>query len=214
MPDRVWVSPMFPISTSLVAWLKWEAFLRDELKAVEIYEKYAKGLLLALDEVPKRFFGQYPDAKVKPLTEFFAANGFFCVNAAAAEIMSQFDLKPGGLVPIEIFQHDQVTRVPGEFFFINFGATKQAFNLNQTSQTGVRRLWLDSPEYGFPEGTTKLSSDVDDYEVAVDSKALGGPDVWTDPGLKWGVFFSDRLVQALKQAKLSRRFRFKQCKIV
>lgn len=54
-----------------------------------------------------------------------------------------------------------------------------------------------------------------DNQIAVSSRvALTGPDVWIDPTLLHPIFFSDRLVQALRAAKVTRTIRLRSCRVV
>lgn len=53
-----------------------------------------------------------------------------------------------------------------------------------------------------------------DDEIAVRGSCLDGPDVWVDTRLQRAVFFSDRLVSALKKARVDKPFRFIRCRVV
>ncbi len=120
-------------------------------------------------------------------------------------MLRQFDLGEGALYPTKMFQHDRTTPVKGEYFCLNFGATKQAF----------------VPEYSpraykpYPtQDIWQLSLNSEDDNIAVTKIAMDGPDLWADPDLRNAFFPSDTLVQALKAAKLTRRFGLQKCRVI
>jgi len=205
MTGKVWVSLMMKDST-LFKRLSADIVLNDKWNAIDASERHEKGEWLPAERFPKEIYGMFYDRKEKKLPGIFYGNGFWCVSAACAEVLLRFDLGKGGIYPVKLLQHDRVTPIEGEYFCLNFGAHKTAF-LRELTTGG-----LYIPQH---QGSVVwLSSPVDDFSIAVSENALEGPDLWMDPGLGKAIFFSDRLVGALKAANMSRRFRFRKCRIV
>ena len=132
--ETVWISGAFG-DTSIIAPLR--RMLHDQLGVeqtmeemgalAELSERYQTGKAFSEDEIPRRFCGRYGDTRIRSLSDFFYANGYFVVSRRCADVFNQFDLGEGGFFPVEIYHGDRKTRVTGEYFFLNFGCQKTAF---------------------------------------------------------------------------------------
>ena len=114
-------------------------------------------------------------------------------------------LGKGALYPVELFQHDRKTPVEEEYFCINFGNQKQAvvpeYSPKLRKPYPAVDLW-------------KLPFVLENGDVAVTKAALEGSNLWIDPQIWGGLFLSDPLVKALKEAKLTRQFKLRKCRMI
>ncbi|RBW45407.1 hypothetical protein DS901_04075 [Loktanella sp. D2R18] len=207
--ETVWVSRAMSDSTLV------KAITCDELKTdpdpiIETMENSRKGKPMPADRFPKRLHGEYRDVHIKKLPDIFLAGGFWVVSAACADVLCQFDLGQTALYPVEIFQYDKKTRVEGDYFHLAFGEVKNVFEPDETPDVRVASA-LRNPK---PNGYWRLNFTLSDGDTAVNKSALEGVGLWIDPSLLDIFFMSDALVQALKAAKLTRRFGLRKCRVV
>ena len=141
---------------------------------------------------------------VGSLTSFLpVVFGWFLVHSR--NVLRHFNLGRTALCPTRLFQHNRTTPVEGDYFCLGFGETKGVFVPHKSPRArkpyAKREIW-------------KLSVNPHDDDVAVTAKALDGVDLWMDP-MVWKAFFlSDRLVKALKSAKLTRRMGLRRCRVI
>lgn len=138
----------------------------------------------------------------KRIPQIFS-NGFYFVRSESAEILRRFDLGQGALYPTQLWHPDRKTPVPGECFYLSQGNRKDAFLLERSPEAeripGDR--WLPPPN---PVGNELMFSEA----------ALIGPDIWWDPKIAAYYFISNRLAQALKQARLARDWMLLRCPVI
>lgn len=211
--ERVWISPSFN-NTSIYSKLRvmlddQPGFDRSD-KEMELLVGMSvryKAAALPEGEIPTRFCGEYPTTRIKKLSDFFFANGYFVVSVRCAEVFRRFDLGTGGLYPVEIYQGNCKTLVEGSFFLLNFGCRKNAFlpeesNSKRLAPIGEKPvLWLPYPTVG-------------DDDCAVSQNALAGCDLWIDPRVHAAFFLSDALAQALRAAKVTRTIELARCRVL
>ncbi|MBB4477706.1 imm11 family protein [Rhizobium etli] len=197
----VWASRAFMDSTRI------KAFTADPLPTGmnlgQMAELNEAGVPMSAEHFPKQIFAEYPDKKEKKQADLVLAAGAVVVSAACADALRQFDLGHSSLYPIKLFQHDRKTPVEGEYFCLNIGERKDVF-LRQHSQKVME----------FGDGTLSMWPNLHDNEIAVSPAALEGADLWVSPPLNRIFFLSDRLMQALRAAKMGRVFGFRACRIV
>ncbi|KCV81347.1 hypothetical protein ATO10_13124 [Actibacterium atlanticum] len=201
----VWVSRIMMDST-LIKPFAADIVETDKDNAIEALRLNQLGFPLPSDRFPKEQYFTQRSKKAAKQPDIFSAGGFWCVSAAVADVMRQFDLGEGGLYPTKLFQFDRETPVEGTYFCLNFGVRQQHFIPDQSPGATV--------PFKAPPNSWKPQFVVNDYDIAVRAEALDGPDMWIDPYLWNAVFMSDPLVQALKAAKLTRRFNLRKCLIV
>lgn len=109
-----------------------------------------------------------------------------------------------------MYQHDRVTQIDREYFCLNFGETKAAFEPHESPKTCIASP-LPNPE---PTGFWRVFMAEKDRDVAVHGSALEGVDLWVDSRLKEAFFLSDPLAKGLKAEKLTRRFKLRKCRLV
>ena len=171
-------------------------------------DRHYKGQALERTDFPEALY-VFNEKHFKRVGDLFAAGPFYAVKGRLAEVLSQFDLGGGGLIPLPIYQADKVTPVEGEFFLLNFGARKQSFLPEKsrrvepllTMELDGKEVW--SAKFGLKDG-----------EIAVSSAALEGADLWMEPTLWKEVFLSGRLVEAIRAAKVTTDLWLARCRIV
>ena len=119
-------------------------------------------------------------------------DGLAIISERFADLLKDFNLGATQLFEIPLFEFDQETQRSGKYFLLNVAETKPCFLPEQTAHvkagagTGLGFWRLR----GFPEATVLPS-------------AAEGADMWADPTLRQVIFMSDRLVKAIKAAKIS-----------
>lgn len=179
----------------------------DNLRAVKIATKarYTSGAPIPEELIPTRFQHSYSDSVLAPPTEgAFSVAGFFGCTGACADVIRQFDLGTGALVPAKFFQFDDTTPIPGSYFVLNPGARKDAF-LPKKSKCVVQDVsYNDRWEPDDPH----------DGDIAVSSVADEGADLWIDPRVWRRFFISDSLAAALTEAGFEHNFFMTRCRVV
>lgn len=211
--ERVWISESFN-NTRIYARLRLMLHGQPELeetdnetqRLIAMEKRYKRGEGLRQDEVPTRFCGRNSDTRIKSLSDFFFANGYFVVSESCADVFRRFDLGTGGLYPVEIFQGDCKNRVDGSFFLLNFGCRKQAFLPEESV--------LERFDVRNTTPVTWAPFVIGDDDCAVSQVALEGCDLWIDPLVPSAFFLSDALVQALREAKVTRTIPRARCRVV
>jgi hypothetical protein len=186
----------------------WRSFLADEAdnepeSVLEVVRLSKRGHFVE----PRRFPSdlkpmRYGNAHRQRALQIFSS-GYAFVSQPSADILRQFDLGNGNLVPVRLWHPDRKTQVPGEFFYLNQGNRKDAF-LPDKSQAykpyKARDVWR------------LLPNPVDD-QLVFSSSALEGPDIWWDERFLYYFFISNRLAMALKAAKVARDWGLLRCPI-
>ena len=201
----VWVSRIMMDSTLIKAFTS-DAIERDKDATLQRMEMHQEGLNIAAKAFPQEFYSDSRHKKIKKQPDIFLCGGFWCVSSAVAEVLQRFDLGEGSVYPTKLFQFDRETPVEGEYFCLNFGARQQFLVPEQSPGAKI-------PRFAKPNSWI-LRPDPQDGDLAVRAAALKGADLWTDPCIRRVVFLSDPLVQALKAAKLSRRFGLQKCAVL
>lgn len=146
-------------------------------------------------ESAKRSWDEMPD--------IFYAFGYWVLSSKCADVLRKFNLGDGALYPVQVFKKDRKTPVIGNYYCLNFGNVKRAFLPDESPTTR-----------DFPVGRRAMPFVLKDYDIAVSSAALSGPDIWLDPMLFEAIFFSGPLGLALKAAKVSSWFKLKKCRVI
>lgn len=148
----------------------------------------------------------YPYKKLKALPDIFNGPAGPVISHAVADVLREAELGETKIYPLNVCQHDRVTPVEGEYFTLALGEQKTAFVPDRSNMV--------KPMGNKPDTWMKRGMKPKDFDIVVSGIALEGPDLWVDPRLYWSLFFSARLVKALKAAKLTRRFGLSKCKVV
>lgn len=194
MNECIWVS------NSLGGSINHAGFMTDLLKekgqeAFDFDRRNELGESLSSEFFPKRAWLLPEDAKRKKLPGFRKTGSFALISEQCANVFQSFDMGGGNFYPVDLFEADQITPLPGTWFAINFGNIKSCFSVeHSTKYTPIPgRKWA-------PKATFS------DFDLAFDSAALKGPDVWVDPILFQTFCMSNRLIAALSEADLLENF--------
>ena len=206
----MWISPTFgnpDIMQHLHAYPDMDLGSPEAKRFSAIMEMYVRGEPIPDDELPKRFYGSYKETRIKAQLNFFGAQWFLCVSEAFASVLRQFNLGHD-LHPVEIWQGNRKTQIEGPFYILTFSLKKQAFLPSLSDLSGLRQIRRP------PSPLWSAANWVEDGDAVLSSLALEKGDLWLDPLISGAFFLSDKLVQALREKKLTRTLRQRKCRIV
>jgi hypothetical protein len=141
--------------------------------------------------------------------DLFYCGGFLSVKGPLAEVLKSFDLGEGCLTEFPIFALDKKTRLPGHYYFLNFGCQKDTFQPHQSRGTRSR---YTSERNGFE--LWACYGNAEDDDIAVSAAACEGPDLWVEKKLHNKIFLSSRLHDALDQLNRKIDFRFARTRVL
>jgi hypothetical protein len=174
----------------------------------DAHRRYRKGELIPRELFPEALY-VFDEACFKKVGDLFHVGTGWAVRGKLAEVLAKADLAPGGLIPFPIYRADKQTLVPGEFFIWQFGGQRDCVVVDESP--GLRPFGTGA---NIVEGWWKLITPPHDDGVAVSARACAGPlDFWCDPKLIDAVFFSGRLVDAMRQANL-KIFNVRRCRVI
>jgi hypothetical protein len=201
MDDGVWISNAM-IDEERMLPLRSDISLHDRNQAIEAQRRNNRGEVLAAQDMPKEVYGTDNATWIDSLPDFFSCGGYWAVSGACADILRGFHLGAGGLYPVEIFQRDRTTPVPGSYYSLNFGTVKEAFQPDGSPRARKIR---------YREGFWSPPILMKDGDIAVSTAALAGSDLWVDPKMERAFFVSGGLARALTVAELNLGLR--RCRI-
>ena len=206
MTDAPWISTALA-DVRLVG--KFDTDIWEDRRdlAIEASRLNDDGLPVPPEMCPNKIWGDDLAPFFKKIPDLISAQAHWIVSARAADVLGRFDLGGGALYPVRegVYQKDRATRVAGEFFCWIFGNSKSAFAPEQTPR---------KRPFGVAGLSWKMPLMLVDGEIAVDSRALAGADVWVDPQLFQSLFLSGSLGDALSTAGLGEAFRLRRCTLV
>jgi len=183
---------------------------RPDIKRIsEGMTKHSQCERLADDEVLTKAYGVYYDTDSRPPKHLFKVNNQVCVDRAFRDVLEEFDLGGTTFHPFELYQADQVRKVDGEYYALNWGCFKEAL-IPELTDVGLRVVNAETNPGIYTERFYGKENDM----IAVRATTLEGCDLFVDPKFWGACFFSDRLIRRLKEAKMSRRIERYRCKIV
>ncbi|PSL18342.1 hypothetical protein CLV88_11187 [Shimia abyssi] len=118
------------------------------------------------------------------------------------DLLQQFELGETRFSQVQLFEYDQKTPIEGRWYFIHIREERSSFLADQS--VDLRRPIVERGRWepGFSE----------DRLFVLDPEKVGDVDLWFEERVKRVVFFSDRLRQAIKAAKLKTRWMgFREC---
>ena len=175
---------------------------------LDLLYRYQRGEALPREAFPEAAY-VFDWDRFGRVGDLFMLGPFLAVKGKLAEVLSQFDLGQGGLIPFPIYQEDRTTPVDGDFYIWKLGAQKDGFLPDQSprirpfgiGRNVVKNVWDPPP-------------DVEDEDITLSAAVAGSPDVWCDPKLRESLFFSDSLYAAIGAAKTKNVFEFHRCRLV
>jgi hypothetical protein len=176
----------------------------------EVYQaskRHRQGFALQRSEFPEAI-AVWDEKRFKKVKDIFMAGPFYAVKGRLAEILAQFDLGEGGLIPFTIYKADLETPYLGEFFLLNFGSRKNTIIKEQSLNISVR---------GIQNVTglelLRVNGWSENGDVVLSEMALLGPDLWFEARVDHKIFLSDALAQRLFSIGLGDVFKLKECRI-
>jgi hypothetical protein len=134
--------------------------------------------------------------KHKKTIQPYMHSGYHFLRSDAANILRQYDMGGGALYPAAFYENDKTQLVSDQIFLLNIGNQKKTLIAEISDLESTRH-----------DETFYLPLELRGKTLVAYRSALDGPDIWADPRIRDVFFMSDRLVQALTKAKLSRAFR-------
>lgn len=134
--------------------------------------------------------------------DLFMAGPFYAVKKKIADVLKNFDLGAGELVPFPIYAADLKTPVEGEYYFLNFGEHKDSFRPELSDHAYKHSMHA------------KAWSVLDKDNVVVDASALDGADLWMETRVLRQVFMNGELARALKSANPKATLVLRHCEVV
>ncbi|MEO9827732.1 MAG: hypothetical protein ABJF50_25345 [Paracoccaceae bacterium] len=169
----------------------------------------AKGRTIRPNQFPESIAVWNEDAFAKRVKDIWWAGPFLTVNQRIADVISQFDLGSGGLVPVPLFKADLETPWPEKHYYINYGGPKDTLVPEESKKVD---FWFEIPDTA--KKMYQLAPYLEDGDVALSRKALVGPDLWVEKAFKPMLFLNGQVVDALVAAKINVDLDLKQCRIV
>jgi len=133
------------------------------------------------------------------------STGYMILSAKAADVVDRFDLGKAALYPVRLWDNETKIQYEGDFYILTHGNRKTGFWPEQSPEArdayGNQTIWMPTP------------NPVDD-ELCFSREVLKGPDIRRDDLCPFGIMLSDRFVQALKDARISRDWRLLRCPVI
>ncbi|MGS4946723.1 hypothetical protein ACVDG3_14675 [Meridianimarinicoccus sp. RP-17] len=182
---------------------------KDNDALVANIRAFKRGIILEEGALPATMWidEQRAEYDRRTLPHLLSAAGFLAVSDAFAEVLSGFDLGRTQLRPVALLKSDRKTPFSGTYFFLNIGEVHKHF----APEYSTRFMPMPKSRSSYIAG---VSPDLRDGDISVAPGALTGPDLWHDDTLSGSLFLSDRLVTALRAAKLTRRLPLARCPVV
>jgi hypothetical protein len=191
-------------------------------RLVDVERRYVRGEKLADDEIPSVFY-VLKNRNFKNNNPAFYAHGFIVVQEKCADVLRKFDLGESSLVETKILDSDRKTPVHGKFFVLNFGSQKDTLLEEQSLgfstkpkkefRSGLGDLnWLHDSKVPNEDRYWLPMKRADDG-LKLSRSCLEGVDLWHESRLLDAIFFSARLHDALKAAKMATPFKFFRCSV-
>ena len=147
------------------------------------------------------------DDRVERLPHLFQACGFLVVSDTLAEILRGVGLGASRLLPVSLLHRDRARPYPGTHLILDLREKKEAFEPEHSKQ-------FNRPRYPEQTHLGAVVGRPQDGDISVSPAALAGADIWRDPRLLESLFFSDRLMTAMRKAKVLGGVRTFRCPVV
>ena len=200
----VWIS-VSDVKSELVFGFISRMFEEERALLVERLKAFSRGKAFEADELPSEMWIAARSTRddARKLPHFLNAGGFLVVSGAVADVLSNFNLGQTQLHPVRLLHSNRLDAFPGNYFLLNISEVHRYFS----PQRSARFTPLD--HHG--SYVASVDASIEDGDIAVDPAALNGPDLWIDDTILTHFFCSDRLVQALRAAKLTSRLPLFPC---
>ncbi|WP_019954610.1 imm11 family protein [Yoonia vestfoldensis] len=203
MPEQaMWVSRALN-DMSLIKMFTSNLFETNKDIAIDGIDANWRGESRLAGSFPTELYGKFHDQRFGKLPDFFTAGSHWVMSSTMREVFNRFNLGQTAFYPTRLFQHDRKTLIEGDYCCVSFGEAHRVFVPEESPKL---------PRFGTHRW--KLGGGEIDGDVAVRRSAIPDVDVFLDPQMWEVLFLSDRIVQSLKAAKLTRRLGLRKCRIV
>ncbi len=207
MMGAVWASNMLMQGQNLFGF-SWASRERDLKEWVSNLHRIERGEPVPDDVLPDVMWADdADDDRVERLPHLFRACNLLVVSETLAALLRRFDLGASRLVPVTLLHRDRTTPYAGTHFILDLRERKEAFEPEHSKRFN-RPLLPGHTHLGAVIGRPQ------DADISVSAAALAGADVWRDPRLLESLFFSDRLMTAMRTAKVLGGVRTFRCPVV
>lgn len=173
-----------------------------------VIERQEKHLPIENHELPRQLYVVKRWAHHKlPKRHIFSAGGLLVVSSTSAEVLRAHEMGASRLVPVDLLQPDQKTKLDHDWFYLVLGDGKPCFE-GKVSK-GVIPLGADDDLF-----MVNNNDHVKDGDLVFSKNVLVGPDIWFDPAILFAPILSDRLAKALKSAKVAKHWDLLRCKVI
>lgn len=176
--------------------------------AREARDRSNSGYKIARDQFPEAV-AVWEEGAFAKTGDFLWAGPFLTVNEKVADVLRQFDLGEGELVPVPLFKADLETPWPAPYFYINYGGPKDTFQPEQSRNVQFR---LKVPATG--QEIYDVPFKIADGDIALSAAARAGGAVWIEQKIRSRLFLSEELVVALLDTGINVDLRLAKCRIV
>lgn len=173
----------------------------------EVTERYGAGIFVSRHELVEAsaVYDAQCFARQKHVVR---TGGVYIVDEPLAELLSQFDVGPGGVFSYPIFEADEKTLFPEKWFMLGLGAQKNTFRGDLS-----RNVTLLFDGKGESDSLYSVPYPPCDDDYVYSREALDGADLWREPQLLHSFGFSNRLAMALVEAGYGDLFGLKSARI-
>lgn len=177
----------------------WLRRLSDRAKRMQ------RGEAFAANEIEPVWRHHHKWAFDESLLPVMILGSWIGLRRDVAEVFEGFDLGRGRLHPVELVEHDGATPISRDYAVLSPGNAAAAFDLERS--TGIVSIRYYNELHLFVE--MRPARDRPVYVLKPGFASV--PDVWVDPRVTNSLFFSERLVAALKAAKFDKPFALSRC---
>ncbi len=174
---------------------------QDSQTAMQTWREICRAEAPPQSKFPTRFYWNEPGKHRKVPGHLTRAAATYVISAEAADIFRRFNLGRTALYPARFYETDCETALPGEYFCISFGETKDGVIVERSDV---------EERYGRMQFPGKA------YETTfvLRETALSGCDLWLDGVVEACCFMSERLADALREAGIDKAFELTRSPVV
>jgi len=171
---------------------------------IDVFTRIEKAEKVSQNELPEELYASKEWNDHLIARRHLMSCGFYLISDPVRQVLEQFDLGEGAVHLAKIYNPDKKTAWDEVYWHLNVVGTKNAL-LPEVSK--LKKIYSKTRDIWRPG--VSLKSD----EISFNKNALGGADIWMDERLLSCFLLSDRLVSALKAAKLDKPWQLTRCKV-
>lgn len=204
-----WLSAA-PRDSNLIRGFDLDIFQEDKDRGLDIVRRLdlnspwriEEGGGVEAHELPKILTAKRPSEN-KKRPDLFYANGVWIVSAPFAEVVKRHELGRNQLAKVTVLKTNGKTPIEGSYYCLAFADVKDTFDADESKDIS-----------DWPQNTWCLSYTPANDQVALKPSALVGADLWVEKRFANAFFLSDRLLKALRAAKVTRTLKPYRCRII